>query len=379
MSDSWNNQFQNKDEIPKIRFKDIIKIIEYEQNLLIRRGEKVNKIPKDIAKNRPLRENLLSLFICIYSKTPLFICGKPGSSKTISVNIIKDIFRTKEFHSEEDDKILNCFNLFQPIRLVYYQGSVQSTDIGIERVFIDTIKKLKNEQEIPLVFFDEIGLAELSPYNPLKVLHKYLEYSTDDYKQQKEMERLKNMIDGDQNSMESIEESDNNNKNDDENEEQKISEVMIPFVGISNWTIDVSKMNRNIYLSRPTPEKEDLKETAEAIITHEMSNFKNNKDKIWEKLKERAEFIAQIYWEFRQKQNESFPHKNFHSLRDFYWLLKCIGKQIKDDNINRNREFLEIIMKSIFTNFSGYFYYSKDENRKITSYESKIFITYFNK
>ena len=149
----------------------------------------MGKIPKDIAANRPLRENLLSLFICIYSKTPLFICGKPGSSKTISVNIIKDIFHSKEFHDKEDND-LNYLNLFRPIRLVYYQGSVQSTDTGIERVFKETLKKLEQPDEIPLVFFDEIGLAELSPYNPLKVLHKYLEYTSDDQKQSREMMEL---------------------------------------------------------------------------------------------------------------------------------------------------------------------------------------------
>ena len=153
-----------------------------EESILIERGRKVQKIPSDIAATRPLRENLLSLFIYIYSKTPLFICGKPGSSKTISVNIIKDIFNSKSFNKEKPE--INALNLYKSIRLMYYQGSEQSTDTGIERVFIDTQKKLEeNNDFVPLVFFDEIGLAELSPFNPLKVLHKYLEYSTDDWQQ----------------------------------------------------------------------------------------------------------------------------------------------------------------------------------------------------
>ena len=157
--------------------------------ILVRRGLQMGKIPKDIATNWSLRENLLSLFICIYSKTPLFICGKPGSSKTISVNIFRRISNCKKFHSKEDAD-LNFLNLFRPIRLVYYQGSIQSTDTGIERVFEDTLKKLQQKEEIPLVFFDEIGLAEISPYNPLKVLHKYLEYTNDDQKQKYTMDVL---------------------------------------------------------------------------------------------------------------------------------------------------------------------------------------------
>ena len=58
---------------------------------------------------------------------------------------------------------------------------------------------------------------------------------------------------------------------------------MIPFVGISNWTIDVSKMNRNVYLSRPSPEFNELKETAETIIKYEMKTFNLEKEKIYEK------------------------------------------------------------------------------------------------
>ncbi len=32
-----------------------------------------------------------------------------------------------------------------------------------------------NSDTIVLVMIDEIGLAEISPYNPLKVLHSYLD------------------------------------------------------------------------------------------------------------------------------------------------------------------------------------------------------------
>jgi hypothetical protein len=68
-----------------------------------------------------------------------------------------------------------------------------------------------------MVLFDEIGLAEVSPNNPLKVLHSLLE-------------------------------------------PPKVS-----VVGISNWSLDASKMNRGITLSRPDPEEGDLVESAESI------------------------------------------------------------------------------------------------------------------
>jgi hypothetical protein len=40
-------------------------------------------IPKGIALNKPLRENIFALFACYSTLTPLLICGKPGTSKTL--------------------------------------------------------------------------------------------------------------------------------------------------------------------------------------------------------------------------------------------------------------------------------------------------------
>ena len=42
-------------------------------------------IEPGIAKNRMLLENLFALFACINTKIPLFIIGKPGSSKSLSI------------------------------------------------------------------------------------------------------------------------------------------------------------------------------------------------------------------------------------------------------------------------------------------------------
>jgi type IV secretory pathway ATPase VirB11/archaellum biosynthesis ATPase len=59
---------------------------------------------ENLAINNPVKENILSLFICIFSRTSLFICGKPGSSKTLSVNWILDAFseNKKEKISNKD-------------------------------------------------------------------------------------------------------------------------------------------------------------------------------------------------------------------------------------------------------------------------------------
>ena len=43
---------------------------------------------KGIAKNKVLLENLFTLFVCVYSKIPLFIVEKPGCSKSLSVQLL---------------------------------------------------------------------------------------------------------------------------------------------------------------------------------------------------------------------------------------------------------------------------------------------------
>ena len=72
-----------------------------------------------------------------------------------------------------------------------------------------------------MIFFDEMGLEERSPNNPLKAIQSQLEYDDNEFK--------------------------------------------IAFIGIYNWKIDASKMNRCLILSKPDPDKEDLIITVDII------------------------------------------------------------------------------------------------------------------
>ena len=47
-------------------------------------------IPKGIALNESLKENLFLLFICIQNKTSLSFVGKPTSSKTLAMSIMRN-------------------------------------------------------------------------------------------------------------------------------------------------------------------------------------------------------------------------------------------------------------------------------------------------
>jgi hypothetical protein len=108
---------------------------------------------------------------------------------------------------------------------------------------------------LPVFVFDEIGLAELSKYNPLKVLHNLLEVENRD----------------------------------------------IGFVGISNWRLDASKMNRALYLARPDPDEHDLKFTAKCIfnqICPEMENHHKLIENLASAYSDLKQYLKQIKPEY---------------------------------------------------------------------------------
>ena len=44
----------------------------------------------NIARNAALRENVFMMTICLELKIPLFLVGKPGSSKSLAKSIVTD-------------------------------------------------------------------------------------------------------------------------------------------------------------------------------------------------------------------------------------------------------------------------------------------------
>ena len=360
-------------------------------------------VPPGIAKNSTLLENIFSLFVCIVNKIPLIICGKPGTSKSLSFQILYD--------SMKGDRSENDFFKNYPELLVFsYQGSKTSTSEAIEKVFkkarkcleknkeknkennkenknnkenniilnqknlnneinifnnniyqnnidniimktihqnifINNINKnenknnqfnnqnifnninknninqinnqnifnninniinndiniennynnnLRNEYKrqkkislkdevIPVLYFDEMGLAEESPNNPLKVIHSELEY---------------------------------------DDNEQKIA-----FVGISNWRLDASKMNRTIFLGVPPLEEKDLQDTAKEISS-------NLDVEISSKYKELFSNLVKTYCEYK-KFIKTTTQSEFHGLRDFYHLIKNATHYLLNEKNNQ--------------------------------------------
>ena len=257
------------------------------------------EMKEGIAKNRALLENIFTLFVCVNAKVPLFIVGKPGCSKSLSVQLL-----FKSMKGENSDNIL--FKTLPKLISNSYQGSLGSTSKGVLNIFKKARAVLEKENDenlskiISMIFFDEMGLAEHSPNNPLKVIHSELEYDLNEGKKK------------------------------------------IAFVGISNWRLDASKMNRGLYLSIPQPDLDDLKQTAQIIA-------ESYNKQLAEDNKELFETLAVTYHDYKKELIEKYSIKeDFHGSRDFYHLIKnAMRKLLKKAEEEQSMDIDEHVKETI--------------------------------
>ena len=249
---------------------DFAKIVRMEEEEYLARME----LPPGTAKNAALRENVLVLVTCIYNVIPVFVVGKPGCSKSLSVQVIRSNLSRG---AESPDEFLRSL---PQLYFASFQGSKSSTSGGISKVFDMAHKyKMYNQDSsvLPVVLLDEVGLAEKSSRDPLKVLHSLLEPTMDETPE-------------------------------------------VAVVGLSNWSLDPAKMNRAVYLSRPEPSTEDLCETGKSL--RHASKGDNADLPSNQELRE----LAEAYQRYQQTQ----VHKNFHGLRDYYSFVRCLSQSLTD-------------------------------------------------
>ena len=58
------------------------------------------KLNDNIAKNLALRENFFMMAVCVELRIPLFLVGKPGSSKSLSKTILDHNMQGRDSESE---------------------------------------------------------------------------------------------------------------------------------------------------------------------------------------------------------------------------------------------------------------------------------------
>ncbi|KAM3876274.1 LOW QUALITY PROTEIN: E3 ubiquitin-protein ligase rnf213-alpha-like [Diretmus argenteus] len=247
-----------------------------------------------IARNEALKENVFMMVICIELRIPLFIVGKPGSSKSLSKTLVGDVMQGPASYSE-------LYKRMKQIHLVCFQCSPHSTPEGI----INTFKQCARFQEsknldeyISVVVLDEIGLAEDSPKMPLKTLHPLLEEGCID--------------------------------------DEPLPHKRVGFIGISNWSLDPAKMNRGIFVSRGDPNQNELIKSARGICSSDV--------KILEKIKHLFKPFANAYMTICKEGN------GFFGLRDFYSLIKMVFTVTKASNQSPTADE---ITRAVLRNFSG--------------------------
>ncbi|MCO5600108.1 hypothetical protein L7F22_054216 [Adiantum nelumboides] len=235
------------------------KILHEEQLDILQRME----IPPGIAMNTSLLENVFVVLVCMLNCLPVFVVGKPGSGKTLALQIIYSNLRgadSQDIYYKQLPRML----------MLSYQGSQNSTSEGILKVFGKAKRYVESNRKrdvLVVLVLDEIGLAETSGHNPLKVLHPLLE--------------------------------------------PDVQEIAV--VGISNWSLDAAKMNRGIHLSQSDPEEEDLYDTGLAI-------FKSYNAAACHQFREKLRGLVSAYIKYHSQQAQA----DFHGLRDFYSLIKSL-------------------------------------------------------
>ena len=261
---------------------------------------------EDIALNNALLENLHTMFVCLVNRIPLILVGKPGCSKSLAVQLLLDSLIGEEARDP-------YFKPLGKVQKLYFQGSSSSTSESI----IELFKKGKDalaissgkSKCIPVIVFDEIGLAELSPFNPLKVLHSELEIDNEE---------------GDFN-----------------------SEKRVAFIGISNWKLDFSKMNRVVYLTRPDPSEEDLIETGKQIC----ANITQDKSIVDDWISK----LSIAYSKFKttiSSENQNQRGANiYYGMRDFYSMIKTVANTLKKDGLSNTMKCLRTVRNAIERNF----------------------------
>uniref|UniRef100_A0A3Q2ZEQ8 RING-type E3 ubiquitin transferase n=1 Tax=Kryptolebias marmoratus TaxID=37003 RepID=A0A3Q2ZEQ8_KRYMA len=250
-----------------------------------------------IAKNIALKENVFLMVVCIELRIPLFLVGKPGSSKSLAKTVVADAMQGQNSHCD-------LFRNLKQVHMVSFQCSPHSSPEGIIGTFRNCARfqKDKNMDEyVSVVVLDEIGLAEDSPQMPLKTLHPLLEDGCID-----------------------------NDKPD--------PHMKVGFVGISNWALDPAKMNRGIFVSRWDPSEDELVETAKGICS--------SSKQILLKIKHLLPSLAKAFLDICSETSTN----QFFGLRDYYSLIKMLFAEVKSTQQEPDGEQL---VEAILRNFSG--------------------------
>ena len=294
INEDFKNEILSRPEEQNIKnnFSDFIKV---EQDYLINQIE----LEKGIGKNTLIKENVFLSFVSVVTNIPLIIIGKPGCGKSLSSKLIKNSMKGKYSNKK-------FFKLFPRIIQTYFQGSDTTLPQDVENLFKKAKDKLKYykdhpglEMPISLALFDELGLAERSKWNPLKVLHSNLEYTG--------------------------------------------KEAGVSFIGISNYSLDAAKVNRALVLtvSDLDSQFDELKETSSNIVESISPKLKNHVifeilSSAYFKYKDQLQIIKELI--VYKKYIDSEMNRSSLNILQNQDIKENDGNQIAQSEIEENEE-----------------------------------------
>jgi len=261
-------------------------------------------IPRDciVAFNSSLCENVFVSFICLITRIPLWIIGYPGTSKTLAVNLIIKAFLLKHIVSRSNSKSMPSL-----IKRTYMCSEISQSDVFMEQFYQLGLKAVDYgnvNQTILAMVLEEMGHAELSPFDPLKSLHKIIDSGLE--------------IDG--------------------------KMVRFSIIGLSNYIIDSAKLNRGLMVIRDEMSNDEKKRTAIDIFKRSRDFQHGNPDN-------RKMHATQIPESYISELSDIYSKRmllisrsrtKFFGLRDFYCMIHSIATQNED-----------LFIPRIFRNFSG--------------------------
>jgi len=230
-----------------------------------------------VALNDALCENLFALYVCVLTGTFCIIVGRPGTSKSLSVEILKLAL------SPSQSALRKELGNLPAILEHYHQCSPLSTSLGFTAVFDSAAKLAQNPDNRALVVLDELGLADLSPDRPIKVLHAILERHS--------------LGAGESASIMSPE---------------KQSSGTFSVVALSNWSIDAAQVSRGIVVQRTAGDSDDLNRCAVELF----KTLQPSKSVVPETN------LRAITEAFRMLDRMPVLGSFFTSMRDFFFAVK---------------------------------------------------------
>ena len=286
-----------------------------------------------------MRDNIFLIFVAINLNIPIFIIGKPGSSKTLSVNLIE-----KEMDGKDSKK--QFFKKYPAIYRTWFQGSESTSPQEVNNLFTNIEQKaIKNKKKnndfyagqlpIYLIFFDEFGLCEISDKKPLNILNFKFEYES---------------------------------KHD-----------HLSFIGISNWALGASIMNRGFTLSVPELHEnlDDIKETCGKIV-------KSINPNLWKPPYQQIfEVLSDSYMQYKKdlekvyKVNEA-DEPLCHGCRDYYYLIRNVAYNLSDFSDHNNNftdiDEIEFVTSAIERNFDSFHIKSNNTIEESIKVFKKIYL-----